>query len=70
MKMLSPILMLVIAACIVMFCYLMLYLPYACRNPAVRTGGTASCGWNWGAYGIAAMDCIIAAGAAFRLIHR
>jgi hypothetical protein len=70
MKVLSLILVLVIAACIVMFCYLMVYLPYECRNLAVRSGGTASCGLNTGAYAIAAMDCIIAAAAAFMLIHR
>lgn len=70
MKLLSLILVLVIAACIGMFCYLMVYLPYECQNLAIRSGGTASCGLNVGAYVIAAMDCVVAAAAAFMLIRQ
>jgi hypothetical protein len=69
MKLLSLILVLIIAACAVMFCYLMFYLPYECQNLAVRSGGTASCGLNTGAYVIAVMDCIVAAAAAVMLIR-
>jgi len=69
MKLLSLILVLVIAACAAMFCYLMLYMPYECQNLVLRSGGTASCGLNTGAYVIAVMDCIVAAAAAVMLIR-
>lgn len=69
MKLLSLILGLIIAACVVMFCYLMLYVPYECQNLAIHSGGTATCGLNTGAYVIAVMDCIVAAAAVVMLIR-
>jgi hypothetical protein len=69
MKLLSLILVLIIAACAVMFCYLMLYIPHECQNLASRSGGTATCGLNTGAYVIAVTDCIVAAAAAVMLIR-
>lgn len=69
MKILPLILVLIIVACAVMFGYLMLYIPYECQNLIVRSGRTASCGLNAGAYVIAALDVIIAVAAAVMLIR-
>jgi hypothetical protein len=69
MKILPLIFVLIIVACAVMIGYLLLYIPYECQNLVVRSGGTASCGLNAGAYIIAALDAIIAVAAAVMLIH-
>jgi hypothetical protein len=64
----SLVLWLVILADAVMFVYLMLYIPYECRNLAILSGGAATCGLNTGAYLIAIANCVIAAAAAVMLI--
>ncbi len=60
MKFLIVTLIAIIAACIVMFGYLMLYIPWECSNLAILTGGHTSCGLEPGAYLIAAISVIIA----------
>ena len=69
MKFLSVIYVAIIAACIVMFCYLMLYIPYECRNLAISSGGTATCGLEAGAYFVAAVSVVVGLAAAGMLIR-
>lgn len=59
----------IIAACIVMFGYLMVYVPYECSNLSVTSGGNATCGLESGAYVIAVISAIVAI-AAFAMLIR
>jgi hypothetical protein len=52
-----------------MFAFLMIYIPYACRNLALASNGTAFCGLSVGAYFIAIANCVVATAAALMLIH-
>jgi hypothetical protein len=69
MKIPPIVLWLVIAANAIMFAYLMIIIPFACRNLALISNGTASCGLNTGAYLIAIANCVVATAAALMLIH-
>ena len=69
MKIPPIVLWLVIAANAVMFAFLMIYIPYACRNLALASNGTAFCGLSVGAYFIAIANCVVATVAALMLIH-
>jgi hypothetical protein len=69
MKILSLLLVMIIVACAVMIGYLLLYIPYECRNLAITSGGTTTCGLEPGAYVIAGISGIIAIAAAFMLIR-
>jgi hypothetical protein len=69
MKIPKFVLWLVIIANAVMFSYLMIYIPYACRNLAIASNGTAFCALSVGAYLIAIVNCVIATAAALMLIH-
>lgn len=50
----------IIAACLVMICYLLLYVPYECGSLTLRSGGNATCGLEPGAYIIAAVSGVVA----------
>ena len=63
------VLWLVIIANAVMFSYIMVYIPYTCRNLAIASNGTALCALSVGAYFIAIANCVIATAAALMLIH-
>jgi len=69
MKIPAVVLWLVIIANAVMFSSIMMYIPYACRNIAVASNGTAICGLHIGAYFIAMVNCVVATAAALMLIH-
>jgi|GEM_PF-3387966 len=60
---------LVIIVNILLFSYIMIYYPYRCNEIAILSNGAASCGLNVGAYLIAIIMCVIAAGAAILLIE-
>ena len=59
----------VIIACIVMFCYTMIYYPWQCHEITVLSGGSISCGLNVGAYLLAIVICVTATVAAIMLIE-
>ncbi|HNI41477.1 MAG TPA: hypothetical protein PK272_02280 [Methanoregulaceae archaeon] len=69
MKIPPIVLWLVIVANAVMFAYIMIYIPYTCRNLAVASSGTAVCGLSIGAYFIAIANCVVVTAAALMLIH-
>ena len=69
MKILSLILVLVIAACAVMISYLLVYIPSECRKLAISSGGFSTCGLEPGAYVIAAILGVIAIVAAIMLVR-
>jgi hypothetical protein len=69
MKLLSLILVLVIAACAALIGYLLVYIPGQCQNLAVSSGGSATCGLEPGAYVIAGILGIIAVAAAVLLVR-
>ncbi|HQA80934.1 MAG TPA: hypothetical protein PLV96_09095 [Methanoregulaceae archaeon] len=58
-----------IAANAIMFAFIMIYIPYACRNLALASNGNASCGLNTGVYLTAIINCAVATAAALMLIH-
>ncbi len=60
---------LVIVANIVLFSYTMIYYPFRCNEIAKLSGGSITCGLNIGAYLLAIIMCVIAAGAAIILIE-
>jgi hypothetical protein len=69
MKVLSLTLVLVIIACAALIGYLLLYIPYECRNHAISSSGTATCGLEHGAYVIAVVLGIVAVSAAALLVR-
>jgi len=69
MKLPTIVLWLVIIANAIMFSYIMIYIPHACRNIAIVSNGTMVCGLSIGAYFIAIANCVVATAAALMLIH-
>lgn len=69
MKFSTIVLWLVILANVVMFSYIMMYIPHAWRNLAIASHGTMVCGLSVGAYFIAIANCVVATAAALMLIH-
>jgi hypothetical protein len=47
----------------------MINYPFCCNEIAILSGGTISCGLNVGAYLLAIIMCVIAAGSAIILIE-
>jgi hypothetical protein len=60
---------LVIIVNILLFSYIMIYYPYRCNEIAILSGGAVSCGLNIGAYLLAIIISVVAAGAAILLIQ-
>jgi len=66
MKIPDFILWLVIIANAVLFSYIMIFVPWVCRNLAIDA---ASCGLNIGTYLVAIATCVVATAAALMLIR-
>ena len=60
---------LVIIVNILLFSYIMIYYPYHCNEIAILSGGPITCGLNVGAYLLAIIMSVVAAGAAIILIE-